>query len=304
MSSGSPRPPDLDALGLLIAVAETGSLGRAAARYGVTQPAVSLRVRELERSLGVVLLGRSPPGSTLASPGRAVVDWARPLLDMAETFSRSITALAERHQDRLRVAASLTVADHLVPRWLVALHIALPDVAVSLQAVNSDQVAQLVRACDADFGYVEGPSAPAGLRSRIVGGDKLLVVVAPRHPWTRRRKSISPLELAATPMVLREQGSGTREALERALGAHGLAPVPVLQLGSQAAIKVAVAAGQGPAVLSELTLSSDLANGRLVAVRVDRLDLSRRFRAVWRTGRVPAWPAATLLTLSARATRR
>lgn len=304
MSSSGARPPDLEALGLLIAVAEMGSLGRAAARYRVTQPAVSLRMRELERSLGVVLLERTPTGSTLTPQGRAVADWARPLLDMAETFSRSVTALAERHQDWLRVAASLTVADHLVPGWLVALHIALPHVAVSLQAVNFDHVAQLVRAGDADLGYVEGPTAPAGLRSRLVGGDTLRVVVAPGHPWARRRKNITPAELAATPMVLREQGSGTREALERALDVHGLVPVPVLQLGSQAAIKAAVAAGQGPAVMSELTLSSDLANGRLVAVRVDGLDLSRRFRAVWRTGRTPTGAAATLLNLSSRPTRR
>lgn len=292
--------PDLDALALLVSVAETGSIGRAAARHDLTQPAVSLRLRALERQLRLTLLERSPSGSRLTGPGRTVVDWARPLLDSADAFTRSVSALADRHHDRLRVAASLTVADHLVPGWLVALHAALPDVAVSLQAVNSEHVAELVRAGDVDLGYLEGPEVPPGLRSRPVGGDELVTVTAPAHPWARRRRPVSPAELAAAPLVVREVGSGTREALATALAGHGLSLHTGLELGSTAAIKAAVMAGEGPAVLSRLTVAADLEAGRLVAIPVADLDLRRRFRAVWRVGRAPTGPANTLLALSLR----
>lgn len=292
--------PDLDALALLVSVAETGSIGRAAARHDLTQPAVSLRLRALERQLRLVLLERSPSGSRLTAPGRTVVDWARPLLDAADAFDHSVSALADRHHDRLRLAASLTVADHLVPGWLVALHAALPDVAVSLQAVNSEHVAELVRAGDVDLGYVEGPGVPAGLRSRPVGGDELVTVTAPGHPWARRRAPVSPEELAAAPLVVREIGSGTREALASALAAHGLPLRTGLELGSTAAIKAAVMAGDGVAVLSRLAVATDLEAGRLVAIAVAKLDLRRQFHAVWRAGRAPTGPANSLLALSLR----
>jgi DNA-binding transcriptional LysR family regulator len=292
--------PDLDTLELLTTVAETGSLGRAATRHGITQPAASLRLRNLERTLGLVLLDRSPVGSTLTAAGAAVVDWGRPVLDAAVAFTRGVDALRETHRDRLRVAASLTIADHLVPAWLVALHAAVPDVAVALEVTNSNVVAELVRGRQADLGFVEGPEPPAGLRARVIGGDELVVITAPSHPWARRRRALTAAELARTPLVLRETGSGTREALEQALAAHGQTVTAGMQLGSTTAIKAAVAAGEGPAVLSRLTITQELAAGQLAEIPVAALDLRRRFHAVWRTGSAPAGHAATLLALSAR----
>lgn len=295
------HPPDLAALALLVAVAESGSLTRAATRHGITQPAASLRLRSLERRLGLLLLERSPTGSTLTAAGAAVVDWAQPVLDAATAFTRGVDALRATHRDQLRVAASLTIADHLVPGWLVTLHAALPGVTAALQVANSDRVAALVRTGDADLGFVEGPTAPKGLRATVVGGDELVVVTAPDHPWARRRRPLTAADLVATPLVLRESGSGTREALERALASYGPAPTASLQLGSTTAIKAAVGAGEGPAVLSRLAVAAELASGVLRAVPVDGVDLRRRFRAVWRSGRAPSGPAATLLALSLRA---
>jgi DNA-binding transcriptional LysR family regulator len=301
--TSEPGPPDLSTLELLTAVAETGSVGRAAQRAGITQPAASLRLRALERRLGLVLLHRSPTGSTLTPAGSAVVDWARPILDAATAFNRGVAALRVQRHDELRVAASLTVADHLVPGWLLALHHALPDLAVALQVGNSERVAELVRAEQVDLGFIEGPSAPAGLRSQAVSGDELVVVVAPGHRWARRRRPVTAAELAATPLVVRETGSGTREYLERALAARGLGLTTALELGSTAAIKAAVLAGGDPTVLSRLALAAELADGRLIEVPVQDLHLARRFRAVWRTGRAPAGPAATLLGFATRRRR-
>jgi DNA-binding transcriptional LysR family regulator len=292
--------PDLQTIELLTTVAETGSLGRAATRHGITQPAASLRLRNLERSLGLMLLDRSPVGSTLTAAGVAVVDWGRPLLDAAITFTRGVDALRETHHDRLRVAASLTVADHLVPAWLVALHAALPDVMASLQVTNSSHVAELVRGRAADLGFVESPQVPAGVRARVVGGDELVVITAPSHPWARRKRPLTPAEVAGTPLVLREPGSGTREALEHALAAHGQTVTAALQLGSTTAIKAAVAAGEGPAVLSHLTVTHELATGQLASIPVTGLDLRRHFHAIWRTGRAPTGTAGLLLAVIAR----
>lgn len=293
---------DLASLRLLVAVAESGSLGRAATRLGLSQPAVSQRMRGLERRLGLTLLTRTPAGSTLTGAGASVVDWARPVLDAVEVLARSVESLHDGRDQRLRVAASLTVADHLVPGWLVAYHRDRPGSAVALQVINSDGVSELVRDGAVDLGFVEGVGAPRGLRSAVVGEDRLVVVVAPSHHWAGRPEPLAAAELAAEPLVLREQGSGTREALERVLRARGLQPGAALELGSTTAIRSAVMAGEGPAVLSELAVRTDLETGALVAVPAD-LPLRRRFRAVWRPAAGPAGPggpAGALLAVCLR----
>jgi DNA-binding transcriptional LysR family regulator len=300
-----PETPDLATLDLLVSVAETGSLGQAARRHGISQPAASLRLSTLERRLGLRLLERSATGSRLTEPGAAVVDWARELLEAAHGLTRSITALRAERSGRLRIAASLTVADHLVPGWLVALHRVAPTLSVALQVGNSDHVADLVRSRAVAVGFVEGPCAPAGLRSRQVGGDTLAVVVPPGHRWARRRRPVAAAELAATPLVLREEGSGTRESFLAALAAAGLAPAPpAVELGSTAAIKAAVAAGEGPGVLSRLAVATEIEAGALVDVPVADLHLRRRFRAVWAGTSAPGGPASTLLAVATGQVRR
>ena len=133
------------------------------------------------------------------------------------------------------------------------------------------------------LGFVETPRRFPGLSSTVVGGDELTVVVAPDHAWARRRRPLTPVELAAAPLLLREQGSGTRDALEAAMGAVGLAPAaPLAVLASTTTLKSAAMAGDGACVLSELAVAGELATGALVAVPVVGLDLRREFRAVWR----------------------
>jgi len=154
----------------------------------------------------------------------------------------------------------------------------------------------------ADLGFVEGPDLPPALASHQVGTDRLTVVVPPGHPWERRRSGITAAELAATPLVAREPGSGTRRYFEEALQAQGgLGWVPpVAELSSTTAIKSAVAAGIGPAVLSSLAVAPELSAGTLRAVRVTDLDLSRRLLAVWAAGRQLIGPAADLRAIAAR----
>jgi DNA-binding transcriptional LysR family regulator len=163
-------------------------------------------------------------------------------------------------------------------------------------------VAAAVRDGGADLGFVEGPDLPPGLASQQVGADRLTVVVPPGHRWERRRSGITAAELAATPLVTREPGSGTRRYFEEALHAHGgLDRVPpVAELSSTTAIKSAVAAGIGPSVLSSLAVAPELAAGTLRAVKVTDLDLSRRLLAVWAAGRQLTGPAADLRTIAAR----
>ncbi|MEU7568142.1 LysR family transcriptional regulator [Streptomyces fradiae] len=292
------RVPDLGALELLLAVARHGSLGRAAREVGITQPAASGRIRSMERQLGVALVDRSPRGSRLTDAGALVTDWARRIVEAAEAFDAGAQALRDRRDSRLRVAASMTIAEYLLPGWLIALRAERPGTAVSLQAGNSAAVAALLLAGDADLGYVEGLAVPDGLDGVVVARDRLVVVAAPSHRWARRRAPVTPAELAETPLVLREYGSGTRQVLDSALVAHGGLAAPLMELASTTAVKAAAVSGAGPAVLSELAVSEELASRRLVEVPVEGADLRRALRAVWPTGPRPTGPARDLLSLS------
>lgn len=296
--------PDLDSLQLLLEVAESGSLGRAAALHGLSQPAVSARVQAMERLVGFPLLTRSARGSTLTTAGALLADWARAVLQAAEVLDAGIDSLRSDRAGRLRIAASLTVAEHLLPGWLVRLAAAHPQTAVSLDAANSAQVAASVLAGQADLGFVEGPDLPDGLQEQVVARDRLVVVVPPSHPWARRRAPVQASELAATRLVQREPTSGTRTSLELALAAFAPLAVPLLELSTSSGVRSAVAAGAGPAVLSDLAVHDDIAATRLVQVPVRGADFSRRLRAVWRQGQRPAAAAVDLLALLAGTTTK
>jgi DNA-binding transcriptional LysR family regulator len=288
-------------------VARLGSLGRAAAEHGMSQPAVSARMRQLEGRLGLALIERSPRGSRLTPAGSLVAGWSQAAVNAAAALDAGVTALRREQESRLRVAASLTVAEYLLPGWLTALRSAGPGAAaVALTAVNSAEAAQAILAGTADIGFIEGPDLADGLRAVRVARDELTTVVAPGHPWARRRSGITAAELAAAPLVAREAGSGTRRYLEQAMRDQAglrLAP-PLAELSSTTAIKSSAAAGAGPAVLSSLAVAAELAAGTLRAVPVRGLDLSRDLRAVWLAGRRLSGPARDLYAIAARSARR
>ncbi|MDE3008992.1 MAG: LysR family transcriptional regulator [Acidobacteriota bacterium] len=273
--------PDLGALEVLLGVAETGSIRQSALRLGISQPAASLRVRHLEEHLGVIVLERTPSGARLTADGAAVVGWAEQVLRAYRVLLSGVRALRASRDSQLRVAASLTVAEYLLPGWLATLHATSPEVSVSLRMANSHDVVELFANEEVDLGFVEGPVLPTGLQGRSVLRDELVIVVAATHAWTRRRSALSPRDVATAPFILRERGSGTRDVFESALARHHLSANVVIELASTTAIKEAVMSGLGPSILSRLAVQSELREGRLREVTCRDLVLERAIRAVW-----------------------
>ncbi|MFZ2176100.1 MAG: LysR family transcriptional regulator [Rhodococcus sp. (in: high G+C Gram-positive bacteria)] len=273
----SPRVPELNALDVLLSVERLGSMGAAGREHGLSQQAVSARVRSAERQFGIKVFDRGATGVRPTAEGALILEWASHILVTAEELASGVAALRGERQAELTVAASMTIAEYLVPGWTVAMRRKYPDVVTSVRLHNSSDVIARVLAGDADLGFVEGPDIPPGLQSRQVGRDHLVVVVPPGHQWVRR--SPIPLdELARTPMIQREQGSGTRTTLENAVPRCA---APLLELTSCTAVKAAVVAGNAPAVLSSLAVAADLTDGRLAAVDVEGLAMPRTLSAVW-----------------------
>jgi DNA-binding transcriptional LysR family regulator len=293
-----PSTPDLIALDLLDSIAELGSLGQAAGRHRLSQPAVSMRMTQLERRLGVSLLERSPAGTRLTPAGARVAALSRRVLSEARALMAGVDALVAEESSHLRVAASLTVAEHLLPGWLSALHRESPDVILAVEVTNSSKVLARVGDGSADVGFVEGhETRPEGMTTVVVRSDRLVVVVDPAHPWARRESPVRGPELAGAELIVREPGSGTRQVLDDALRPWG-GPSSRLEFGSTASILAAVRRGDGPAVLSALAVAEDIGAGHLVAVPTEDIDLTRSLRAVWPEARPLAPLARRLLNVA------
>jgi len=300
-----PLPPwisDLPALDLLVSVAETGSVGRAAQAHGITQPSASARLAKLERRLGVPLLVRSRRGSLLTPAGEAVVAWSHGVLEAARTLADGVLTLRADRQARLRISASLTVAEYLLPAWLLALRRSHPDLDIAAAVANSHDVVVAVRAGSADLGFVESPDIPPDLSSRVVGEDRLALVVAAGYPLAAQAwRALRATDLADQPLLLREPGSGTRDTFLRALAAAwGFPPAlpHAISLGSTTTILSTVRAGGGVGVISARAAASAVAAGELVELRVEGLSLGRPLHALW-LGRAPTALAAELLKIAA-----
>lgn len=288
---------ELAPLRLLVAVGELGSITEAARREGVSQPAASKRIAALERAMALPLLRRTTSGSRLTAEGEVVAGWAGRVLQTVDEMYGAVESMRAASDADLDVAASMTVAEHLAPSWLSALRLSDPDVHVGLRVTNSQEVQALVLDGRVALGFVETAALDPRLAVRRLLRDRLAVVVAPGHPWARRREPLTVADLAATPLIVREPGSGTRDTLDRLLRDAGPS-APLLELGSNEAIKGAVKAGAGPAVLSVLAVGDDLRAGTLVEVAVAGADLRRPICAVWRKGQRLGGAADSLLRVA------
>ena len=283
--------PDLPALDLLLSVAELGSVGRAAEAHKISQPSASARLARLERRLGVSLLVRTSRGSSLTPAGEAVVAWARGVVDAAQALTDGVWTLRAGRRARLHVAASLTIAEYLMPQWLLVLRRNHPGLDIAVTVANSDAVCARVRTGQADIGFIEAPTVPPDLTNNIVGHDRLALVVARDYPLASRAATgIRPRDLLDQPILLREPGSGTRDTFLHALARTIRVSDPDLphatELGSTTTIITTARAGGGIGVVSARAVASEIANGQVVELTVTGLDLRRPLHAVW-PGRAP-----------------
>jgi DNA-binding transcriptional LysR family regulator len=256
-----------------------------------------MRLRDLERALGVRLIERKGSGSGITSNGEIILEIAVKVIEQVEALQDAASSLRLEFDRRLVVGASLTVAEYLMPTWMAELRRAAPTLTVSLRMGNSTQISDAVRLGELELGFLEGTKIPRDLEAQRVGTDVLRVAVDRSHPWTRRRAALSIDELCSTPILVRERGSGTREVLDEALSEHGRTVTILAEIASTTAIKAAVKGGLAPAVVSVLTVRDELQKGELVAVDVDGLDLTRAISVVTRGDRPRSRAAAIFLDL-------
>ncbi len=298
--------PSLDALEILVAVARHGTLSSVAREVGVSEQAISSRIASLEKQTGLPLVTRTRRGAELTPAGRLTVSAATGLLELAEQLDTALSDLRGDRQVRVRVSASMTIAERLLPNWLASmqqenLRSRRPPFEFDFEASNFQGVVDRVSAAEADVGFVGGPHMPSNLGSKVVAHDRLTMVVTADHPWAQGHRRIHAKELADIPLITREGGSGQRQALRVALrSAFGRAfelPQPLMVLPSNSVVREAVLSGAGPAILSDLAVGDDIASGTFYEVPVDGIDLHRPIRAIWAgAAEPPAGAVADLIS--------
>lgn len=282
MTPNAPRHEfwlSLPMLRLLVGIADHGSLSASARSAGIAQSNATRSLQTLERRLGYSLIHRSTQGSTLTEHGALTAQWARDALRAIDRFSAGAQALATTGVEELSIGASLTIAEYLLPEWIAAFRTSHPNSAVKLQVMNSANVIAAVQEANVILGFIETPQVPQGIDSAVVWHDELVAVVDPSHSWASTNKRIAIEELAGTPLVEREQGSGTRAFVDLRLGSSR--PAPILELNSNTAICETVIQGIGPALLSRLAVASYLQAGQLVEVPTRGRALERTLHGIW-----------------------
>ncbi len=265
-----------------VAVARSENVSRAAEALNLSQSATSAALAELESQFDQQLFDRHGKRLRLNEQGRLLLPNAVELLDRAEEIEALLRG--ERGLGSLRVGATLTIGNYLLPLIVSGFLQRHPESLVKLEVHNTATIAAMLQRYEIDLGLIEGQVREAELESEPWVEDELVVFCAPSHPLAGRR-SVRFEEIAYQPWILRERGSGTRETLDQALRHWPGGVVPRLELEHTEAIKRAVESGMGLSCLSRLALRDAFRRGSLVALETPELDLRRSFNFVWHRGK-------------------
>jgi DNA-binding transcriptional LysR family regulator len=279
-------------LAAFVAAVEAGSVHGAADALQLTQSAVTKRIQALERRVGGRLLERGRFGVRPTELGRTVYPAGKRALEALGSVAELVELSRAQGSMDLRLSASHTIGEFLLPGWLADFRRERPDVHPQLEIVNSQGVIDAIRENRSEIGFVEGPDSPAGLQTITVARDEIVAVVAADHPWARRR-AVTVRDLVAESYLTREAASGTRAVATAALAHAGVELAPALQAASAQSLKRALTGG-GFTLISRVAIEAEERAGVLLGLPVRGVDLRRELRAIRRRRPAPSAAARAL----------
>ena len=252
-------------------VAKQLSFTKAAELLYMTQPAVTFQVKQLEEHFNTRLFERSHSKITLTPAGEVAMEYAERILNLSSEMDTRLGELTGQISGTLLVGASTTIAEYMLPRLLGDFKAQYPNVHARLMVANSEAIEAKIADHTLDVGLIEAPSHHPQLMSHVCCEDELVAICSPKHP-VAQYTSITPVQLAELPYVSRESGSGTREVMDDYFRKNGVQPEDlhiVMELGSREAIKGAVEAGLGIAIVSRATIQKEIKLGDLIAIPLE-----------------------------------
>jgi DNA-binding transcriptional LysR family regulator len=293
---------NLRQLKLFVALAETGSFSQAAERVSLTQSTVSQHVASLEREVEARLIDRTGKGAVLTAAGKLFLQHARRVVAEQEALLQAMAGFRGLQQTELVIGASNIPANYLIPELLEPLSNQYPGIILNMRTGDSRKMLDCLIAAEIELAVIGSRTNDKGVDFAPLASDQLFLVVGPGHPW-RNHTKISLDELAAQPIVLRETGSGSGEALHKALSAAGFDPGRIkiaARLGSNEAVRQTVSAGFCCAFLSQYSIRRELETGELCRIGVAGLNVTRQFWRASLKGRTLSPAAAAFCELLCR----
>ena len=269
----------------LIHLVEERSFSRAARKMHLTQPSLTKHIRNVEEALGAKIVDRSSRSLALTPEGRVLHDYARRIVKLRDEARERILLLREKEAGDIRIAASTIPATYILPYAIGAFRKKHPGIRTTVRAADSSDVIETVLDNGAEIGFIGKKPSGGKLIAEELWKDRLVLAVLSGHPWAKRR-SVRIAEIVKAPFVIREKGSGTREALEECLretAGQGLPHLNIAaELGSSEAVKEAVIAGLGISVISVHAIRRELKSGILAALVVEGCPIERSFYLIYR----------------------
>jgi len=260
-------------LEVFAAVAQLGSVTKAAKQLFLSQSAVSMALADLENNHDGELFIRRGRTLILNDRGKLLLPLAEKILKQTANFAKRLESSAQEPTGELTIGASTTIGNYLLPLLIANFSKKHPKARIVMRVGNTKEISHLLERGQLDLALIEGPCHIESLRQAHWRDDQLVIIVSPDHSWASKEE-ISHLELQEAEWIMRETGSGTREVFEYALGVPLNQLAAIIELGHTEAIKKAVEAGLGVSCLSRLAVQRELDLGVLVAIPTP-LDLSR-----------------------------
>ncbi len=264
-------------------VAETRSFSKASEIIHLTQPAVSLQIQALEELYETKLFDRSSSTVSLTPAGEILYRYAKEILALYAAAEKNIGELTGLVKGSISVGASTTIGNYLLPNVLADFRRTHPKIKVHLFVGNTKRIVEYLNSGNIDFGIVEGDIARQKLIVEKLIVDELVVIVPPLHPWAKK-KEVSIYEVIKEPFILREEGSGTRQIIEKYLNKHGISTHEMkasMMLGSTVAIKGAVESGVGVSIVSRWAARKESKYGTIKMLSIKEEKLLREFALIY-----------------------
>lgn len=279
------------------AVAKHLNFRKAAEELCLTQPAVTLQIKTLEQESGVQLFDRSGTRISLTPAGSILLKYARKIGDLEAAALARLSQFAGEQRGELRIGASLTIAQYILPHILGAFQKQHPGIQPRVITCNTEQVLESLAAHKVSLGFIEGPALRRDVTTEIFLEDEIVLVVPPAHEWSERG-FVELDELLHERLLMRERGSGTRRVVEASLHKYGVKARqlrPAMEFDSTEAIITAIEAGLGIGFASLWSISKELQLGTLHAVLIREVRITRPLQVAYSMGQEPRGVALSFL---------
>jgi len=288
-------------LEIFVNIVSSGSFSKGAEATFITQSTASQHIAALESLCGVKLLDRTSRGAMLTEAGKIMLIKAQQVLMALKETEQAILQFSQADGVELSVGGSTIPGTYLLPKAIAALRASDPGINVTVEIGDSSEILAKLINGHIEIGVVGTVADNKQFTSEELGHDLILLVACKGHAWSGRAV-VQPVELCTVPIVMREKGSGTNDVVATALRQHGVKTEELkvsATISSSEAIKQAVLADCGLAFVSELAVREELKQGKLVAINLAGLTITRSFSLVQRRGRTLS-PAANAFSLILR----